>query len=58
MSNGKTGQAIACFKKTIELSPRYYDKANDNLTLATRALEKHKKTKRDISKTELSACAS
>lgn len=58
LSNGETRQAVACFKKAIELSPRYYDKANDNLTLATRALEKHKKTKRDISKTEPSACAS
>ena len=58
LSNGEARQAVACFKKAIELSPRYYDKANDNLTLATRALEKHGKTKQDISKTKPSACAS
>ena len=58
LSSGKAEQAVACFKKAIALSPRYYDNANDNLTTATRALEKHKTTKRNISKTELSVCAS
>lgn len=58
LSNGKPGNAIACFKKAIELSPRYYDKANDNLMLAKRALEKHPKTKQDTAGVKPSACPS
>ena len=58
LSSGKAEQAVACFKKAIELSPRYYDNANDNLTTARRTLEKYKTIKQDISKTKRSACAS
>ncbi|MDZ4856170.1 MAG: tetratricopeptide repeat protein [Nitrospirota bacterium] len=58
LSNDEARQAVACFKKAIELSPRYYDKANDNLTLATRALEKHKKTNQDIAGVKPSTCPS
>jgi len=58
LSNGKAGNAVACFKKAIELSPRYYDKANDNLMLAKRALEKHRKTKQDTAGVNPSACPS
>lgn len=58
LSNNEAGSAIACFKKAIELSPRYYDKANDNLMLAKRALEKHQKTKQDTSEVKPSACPS
>ena len=58
LSNGNAGSAIACFKKAIELSPRYYDKANDNLMLAKRVLEKHRKTGQDISEVNPSACPS
>ena len=58
LSNGNAGNAIACFKKAIELSPRYYDKANDNLMLAKRALEKHRKTDQDTSEVKPSACPS
>ncbi len=58
LSNGNAGNAIACFKKAIELSPRYYDKANDNLMLAKRALEKHQKTDQDTSEAKPSACPS
>ena len=56
LSNGKARQAIACFKKAIELSPRYYDKANDNLATARRALEKNNKSNQDSTKP--SACPS
>ena len=41
LSNDKAGPAMACFQKAIEASPRYYEKANDNLTLAKRAIEKN-----------------
>ena len=58
LSNGNAGNAIACFKKAIELSPRYYDKANDNLMLAKRALEKHQKTDQDTSEVKPSSCPS
>ena len=58
LSNGNAGSAVACFKKAIELSPRYYDKANDNLMLAKRALEKHQKTDQDTSEIKPSACPS
>lgn len=58
LSNGNAGNAIACFKKAIELSPRYYDKANDNLMLAKRALEKHQKTDQDTSEAKPFACPS
>jgi Flp pilus assembly protein TadD len=58
LSSGEAGNAIACFKKAIEISPRYYDKANDNLTLAKRALEKHQKTNKDTSAVGPSACSS
>ena len=58
LSNGKAGNAVACFKKAIELSPRYYDKANDNLMLATRALEKYRKTNQDIAGVKPSTCPS
>lgn len=58
LSNGNAGNAIACFKKAIELSPRYYDKANDNLMLAKRALEKHQKIDQDTSEVKPSACPS
>jgi len=58
LSSDKAGNAIACFKKAIELSPRYYDKANDNLMLARRALEKHQKTNQATSKVKPSACPS
>jgi Tfp pilus assembly protein PilF len=58
LSSDKAGNAIACFKKAIELSPRYYDKANDNLMLAKRALEKHQKPNQTNSKVKPSACPS
>ena len=58
LSNGKAGNDIACFKKAIELSPRYYDKANDNLMLATRALEKHQQTDQDTAGVKPSSCPS
>ena len=58
LSNGKAGNAVACFKKAIELAARYYDKANDNLMLATRALEKHRKTDQDTAKGKPAACPS
>ena len=58
LSSGKAGNAVACFKKAIELSPRYYDKANDNLRLATRALEKNRKTGPKASEVNPSACPS
>ena len=58
LSSGKAGNAVACFKKAIELSPRYYDKANDNLMLAKRSLEKHQKTNQNTSKVKPSACPS
>ena len=58
LSNGKAGNAVVCFKKAIELSPRYYDKANDNLRLATRALEKHQKTDQDTAEVKPSSCPS
>ena len=58
LSNGKAGNAVACFKKAIELSPRYYDKANDNLMLATRAFEKHQKTNQVTAGVKPSACPS
>ena len=58
LSSGKAGNAIACFKKAIELSPRYYEKANDNLTLAKRSLEKHKKTGEKSSTASPSVCPS
>lgn len=58
LSNGKAGQAVACFKKAIELSPRYYDKANDNLTAAMRELEKNQKTNQNTSTAKPSACPS
>jgi Flp pilus assembly protein TadD len=58
LSSGKAGNAVACFKKAIELSPRYYDKANDNLMLAKRALEKHQKTNQGTAKVKPSACPS
>jgi Flp pilus assembly protein TadD len=58
LSSGEAGQAIACFKKAIELSQRYYDKANDNLTLAKRALEKNKKTDQETLSVDPSACPS
>ena len=40
LSNDKAGPALACFEKAIEVSPRFYEKANDNLTLAKRKFEK------------------
>ena len=40
LSNDKAGPAVACFQKAIEVSPRYYDKGNDNLALARRTYEK------------------
>ena len=58
LSSGETGNAVACFKKAIELSPRYYDKANENLTLAKRALEKRHKTTEDTFVAGSSACPS
>jgi Tfp pilus assembly protein PilF len=58
LSSGKPEQAVACFKKAIELSPRYYDKANDNLTTAMRALEKHQNTKENASTAKPTACPS
>jgi tetratricopeptide (TPR) repeat protein len=58
LSNNEAGPAIACFKKAIELSPRYYDKANDNLMLAKRALEKHLKTSPAASGVNPSTCPS
>lgn len=59
LSNGMTGNAIACFKKAIELSPHYYDKANDNLMLAKRALEKHQKPDQGTSEViKVSTCPS
>ena len=58
LSNGKAGNAVVCFKKAIELSPRYYDKANDNLRLATRALEKHQKIDQDTAEVKPSSCPS
>lgn len=58
LTSGEAGNAIACFKKAIELAPRYYDKANDNLTLAKRALEKNKKTGKASKVAEASACPS
>ena len=58
LSNNEAGRAIPCFKKAIELSPRYYDKANDNLMLANRAIEKHRKTGPDASMVNPSTCPS
>ena len=58
LTSGEAGNAIACFKKAIELAPRYYDKANDNLTLAKRALEKNKKTGKASKIVEAPACPS
>lgn len=58
LTSGEAGQAIACFKKAIDLSPRYYDKANENLTLAKRAIEKSKRTNQDTSTIEPSNCPS
>ncbi len=58
LSSGEAGSAVACFKKAIELSPRYYDKANDNLTEAKRALEKSKRTNQNTPVFEPSACPS
>lgn len=58
LSSGETGNAVACFKKAIELSPRYYDKANDNLTLAKRALEKNKRNDQETSSLDPAACPS
>jgi protein O-GlcNAc transferase len=58
LSSGEAGNAVACFKKAIELSPRYYDKANDNLMLAKRALEKHEKSDEGTSASPSSTCPS
>ena len=58
LSNGKAGQAVACFKKAIELSPRYYNKANDNLTTAMRELENNQKTNQNTSTAKPPACPS
>jgi Flp pilus assembly protein TadD len=58
LSNGNAGNAIACFKKAIELSPRYYDKANDNLMLAKRSLEKHQQSNQETSTHKPSTCPS
>lgn len=58
LSSGESGPAIACFKKAIEVSPRYYDTANDNLTLARRSFEKQKKSSLEASMIEPSACPS
>ncbi len=41
LSSGDAGPAMACFQKAIEASPRYYEKANDNLILARRAIERN-----------------
>lgn len=56
LSAGEAGSAVACFKRAIEISSRYYDKANDNLLLAKRALEKHHRTNLDTAAAEPSAC--
>lgn len=58
LSSGESGQAIACFKKAIDLSPRYYEKANENLMLAKRSFEKQKQSSQESSMTEPSACPS
>lgn len=58
LSRGEAGNAVACFKKAIEISPRYYDKANDNLTLAKRVLEQNRKSNQDSPEVAPSACPS
>ena len=40
LSSGKAGLAVACFEKAITVSPRFYEKGNDNLALARRTYEK------------------
>lgn len=58
LSSGEAGQAMACFKKAIEISTRYYEKANDNLLLAKRELERRQKTNQDFSVNTPSSCPS
>ena len=58
LSSGAAGNAVACFKKAIELSPRYYDKANENLLLAKRAAEKQQKASHDSTSVESFTCPS
>jgi len=58
LSSGEAGNAVACFKKAIEISTRYYDKANDNLSVAKRELEKRNNTKPDSSIATPSTCPS
>jgi Tfp pilus assembly protein PilF len=49
LSSGEAGNAVACFKKAIEISTRYYDKANENLLLAKREVEKQQRANQDTS---------
>jgi len=58
LSSGEAGSAVACFKKAIALSSRYYDKANDNLMLAKQALDKNNRANQDTAAVEPSACPS
>ncbi len=58
LSSGEAGQAMACFKKAIEISPRYYEKANDNLLLAKRELERRQKTNQGVFVDAPSSCPS
>lgn len=56
LSSGQAAQALACFKKAIALSPRYYDKAYENLALAKRSLENSRQTEEEKDRKESSAC--
>jgi len=58
LSSGQSEHAIACFKKAIELSPRYYDKANDNLKLAKHTLAKEQKGGQDNLEVNSASCPS
>ncbi len=40
LGSNKPRKAVACFQKAIDLHPRYYAKANENLTMAQHALTK------------------
>ena len=54
LSNDKAGSAMACFQKAIEVSPRYYEKGNDNLALARRTYEKS--TRKEVATIKHPSC--
>ena len=48
-------RAISCFEKAIEIQPRFYEKASENLTYARRALAKQAKQGKNM-ESKLVAC--